>query len=113
MKKFQFTKVNKPFIGHAVTGGSKINTDPNHTQKLTDDVKAEDELKAEDGKAREAATAADDDDDDSAREGGDEDELGKPVLQLTKKQQELFPFLSAIRDAIQCCRSRKRQLCKE
>ena len=26
-----------------------------------------------------------------------DEELGKPVLQLTKKQQELFPFLSNLR----------------
>ena len=60
--------------------------------KATDAVKAEeDEVKAAgDDKAREAT------DDDEVTSGG-EDELGKPVLQLTKKQQELFPFLSAMR----------------
>ena len=60
--------------------------------KATDAVKAEeDEVKAVgDDKAREAT------DDDEVTSGG-EDELGKPVLQLTKKQQELFPFLSAMR----------------
>ena len=54
------------------------------------------EVKSEDGKAK-AREAAADADDEAAAGGVDEDEVGKPVLQLTKKQQELFPFLSAIR----------------
>ena len=53
-------------------------------------------MKSEDGKAK-AREAASDADDETAAGGVDEDEVGKPVLQLTKKQQELFPFLSAIR----------------
>ena len=64
----------------------------------------EEEVKAEAGEESKAADEADDEASLSAGAGGDlEDELGgKPVLQLTKKQQELFPFLSAIRDGFNC-----------